>query len=415
MIRHRLALALVASALAVGAVACSSEDANDTPTDTGTSADIGGDASADTGADAASEDTTPSTDTTPGDVGGGPIAIEPDTVGPWSASFRQVEVTVGDRVLPVGIWAPSHEASASVGLDALVPADRSAQIAELVTAAPAGCPTTSLDVVVDGTIAEGSWPVVLYSHCHTCLGISGATTAHQLATWGFVVLAPDHVGNTLYDELEGEGIESFEAFLPVRAADLIGVLDALEAGEGDLAAVRDEVDPGMVATVGHSFGAVTAAYVAQEDDRIDATVALAAPIENPLIPGVDAASFDTPLVLVLAGEDNSIQEVGNLFLRQNFEATVGPTWLVEIADAGHWSVSDLCGMTETFLPGCGDATRQTNGEAFTYPDPSSIRAHAAAWVTALLGVELRQDDGARAWLASPTAIEGQTVQTRNVD
>jgi hypothetical protein len=33
----------------------------------------------------------------------------------------------------------------------------------------------------------------------------------------------------------------------------------------------------------------------------------------------------------------------------------------------------------------------------------------------MLGAELRSDDNARAWLSSPTAFDGQTVQTRNVE
>lgn len=404
-------------ALALWCAACSSDaggDAHDASTTDVGSSDVASGADADANADAATTGEDVATDPGGTDPGGGPIAIEPDTDGPLSPSFQLVEVTVGDRVLPVGVWGPSQAETTTVGLDALVPAEHSETLAALVADAPDACPTTSLDVAMGGELVNGNYPVVVYSHCHTCLGVSGATVARRLATWGFVVLAPDHVGNTLYDELAGESIESFEAFLPTRTSDVIGLLDALEAGEGALANVRPHVDPTRVATVGHSFGAVTAAWVAQNDDRVDATVAMLAPIENPLIPGVDAASFDTPLMLLLAGEDNSILEVGNLFLRQNFDATVGPTWLVEIADAGHWSVSDLCGITETFSPGCGDANRQTNGEPFTYPAPGPLRDHAAAWTTAMLGRYLRSDDNARAWLDAPSAVEGQTVQTRNV-
>ena len=42
---------------------------------------------------------------------------------------------------------------------------------------------------------------------------------------------------------------------------------------------------------------------------------------------------------------------------------------LDIADSGHWSFSDLCGLSEAFSPGCGRGTRHSDkesGESFDY-------------------------------------------------
>ena len=56
---------------------------------------------------------------------------------------------------------------------------------------------------------------------------------------------------------------------------------------------------------------------AQRND-IGAAFALAAPMENPLLPGVDVAMITEPLGFLVAREDNSITELGNNLIRSNF-------------------------------------------------------------------------------------------------
>jgi dienelactone hydrolase len=279
-----------------------------------------------------------------------------------------------------------------------VVADRSAEYEALLQAAPAGCPTTRLDVTLDGAIAAGSWPLVVYSHCHECLGVSGASVARRLATWGYIVIAPDHVDNTLWDQVDGTNVDLGSAFLEVRGQDVIGLIDAALAGAAPFADLTPNIDSGAIAVVGHSFGAVTAGYVAERDPRIVAMAALAAPVENPLIAGVTAANIMVPTMMLVAVEDNSITEFGNTMIRTNYEALGGPATKVEVADAGHWSVSDVCGVAEMFMPGCGEDNRQTDGSAFTYLPADRGREIAAAWVTAHFESTVRESDEALVWI-----------------
>ena len=129
------------------------------------------------------------------------------------------------------------------------------------------------------------------------------------------------------------------------------------------------IDAQRIGILGHSFGSVTAGLVAQTNERIRAVAGLAAPMANPLFPAVDISKISVPKLFFAAQEDNSIQELGNIILRQNFDDASPPAWRLEMADAGHWSVSDICGLVEAFMAGCGAGVRHSaerEGVSFEY-------------------------------------------------
>ncbi len=377
---------------------------DDSPID---SPDLGTDISTDS-ADAEPGTTDVFADTTDtSDVGETPFDAHAD--GPWTASVTMTEATVGERTLPVAIWGPTEAAPTTVGAEDLVRAERAEEYAALLDAAPEGCPSTDFDAAPDGDLADGPWPLIVYSHCHECLGLSGASVAARLASWGYIVLVPDHVGNTLWDQIDGTNVELGSEFLEVRGADVIGLIDAALSGAAPFEGL--EIDADSLGVVGHSFGAVTAGLVAERDDRVHALVALAAPVENPLIAGVTASNIEVPTLMLVAVEDNSITEFGNTMMRTNYEALAGSATKVELADAGHWSVSDLCGVVEMFMPGCGEDSRQTDGTAFTYLSADDGREAAAAWVAAHFHASIREDADAVEWISN-NEDDGVEVETR---
>jgi hypothetical protein len=123
-------------------------------------------------------------------------------------------------------------------------------------------------------------------------------------------------------------------------------------------------------------------------------------MENPLLPGVKVADLDVPLLFLVAAEDNSIGELGNDFIRQNYEDANPPAWKVEVADAGHWSFTNICGLVEGFSAGCTDEdVRQTTGEPFTYLDIDVARGIAQAYTAGFFAATLLDDAAAREELA----------------
>jgi dienelactone hydrolase len=348
-----------------------------------------------------------------------------ESPGPYPVGNATIEVTDADRgrTLTVEIWYPADE-SARAAADAgepvgafVVDATDRTDYEALLAAAPAGCPSTQTQSARDASLSsdESSWPLLVFSHCHNCVRFSSFSIAERLASHGFVVAAADHAGNTLFDDLADMGVELGSEFLQVRREDVSFVLDVLLDGTAAEipADLRGALDAERVGVYGHSFGAVTTGLVLQDDPRPRAGFALASPMENPLLEGVLIADIVDPVAFLVAVEDNSITEVGNLFIRRNFDDAPVPAWKAEVSDAGHWSVSDICGVHEQFMPGCGDDERQTDGTDFTYLPVSTGIGIAAAYVTAFFAAELLDDGGGRGYLAEARPSELVTVEQRN--
>lgn len=320
--------------------------------------------------------------------------------------MREEIVGADDRTLQITIWYPTDTPDGEVALSQLVSGERADTLQGLVDAAPAECTRGTMDATLDAPLADGPFPAIVFSHCLSCLGFSSSYIAERVASHGAIVAGVTHTGDTLFGQLDGMVAPLNAAWLETRTLDVSATLDALLASDTFSATIDDT----QIGVFGHSYGATTTGKVLQDDDRFVAGVAIAAPVENPLLPGVTTAGIDEPLLFLLAQEDNSITEVGNNFIRNNAMVMPGGSWLVELADAGHWSFSDLCGIVEAFDPGCGDGERQTvPGEAFTYLDASVARGIGASYVAAFFGLHLHGDAAAEAYLDTATPSETVTV------
>lgn len=342
--------------------------------------------------------------------------IDFDAPGRFRTGHRTVTATdaARQRTLTIELWYPAGLAAdtplkpGKLGEFAATPAQQTAlatALAGAVTTCTSAATVANRDAPASGT---GKLAVVAFSHCHTCTRFSSFSVAERLASHGMLVVAPDHAGNTLFDDLAGAPGKLDKAMLATRAADIRFALDVVL--DKDNKALPDDLrgrgDVNRVGVMGHSFGSVTAGLVAQTDARIKAVVGLAAPMQNPLLPGVEIAKIKLPLMLMLMREDNSITEFGNKLIRDNFTAAPGPAYKVELDDAGHWSVSDLCGLRDAFMPGCGAATRQTDGEPFVYRPVSEGLAIASRWVGAFFFAHLQGDPPATALLQGPAKRAG---------
>jgi dienelactone hydrolase len=354
----------------------------------------------------------------------GPAPIGPADRGPYVVGARTLTLTdaARGRTLPVEVWYPATEAAraaeaAGESITMMVSSDNDrARYADLLAAAPADCPTKTVHSARDAQPAEGSFPLVIVSHCYNCTRFTYASIAEHLASHGIAVAAPDHVQNTLFNALDMDALPLNTTTLGIRVADLHFVLNTLldsNAAEVDTS-LRGRFDAQRVAALGHSFGTVTAGVFTKEEPRVKALVGLATPIENALLPGVTMAEINKPVLMVVAKEDNSITEFGNDMIRDNYRDANPPVWKVELADAGHWSFTDIAGVYQSVMAGCGTAERQTKaGEMFTYPKVADEIDIVRTWTTAMFSAQLLGDATAKAWLESPTARAGVEVAHRN--
>ncbi len=325
------------------------------------------------------------------DAGGPRVVVQGNAAwekaGAFTVGHAIFPVKAGDRTLTVQLWYPSRAPSPGTPIEDLVvdAADRATMVKLLEAQDGKKCVRRRVASTRDLPPAEGPFPLIAYSHCHSCTRFSSAEIAERLASHGFAVIAPDHAGNTVFDAQRGMSAPLNGEFLAVRAADVRATIDeALNPTTTALPAVlAGKLDAARLGMFGHSYGAATTGLVLARDPRIKAGVAIGAPMENDLLPPAKMAEIKVPVMFVLAREDNSISEIGNNLIRSNFRRGNPPLFLVEVADAGHWSFSDIASLTPSLMAGCGEGTRQTEpGETFHYLEINSARALAASYVTA---------------------------------
>lgn len=95
-------------------------------------------------------------------------------------------------------------------------------------------------------------PLIIYSHGSQAWGGSNSPLLRHLAAQGWVAAAPDHVNNTLADNVEPRPV----SFSLTRVADMRATIDAIEnLPESD--PLYGRVDTSNVLVMGHSFGGQT--------------------------------------------------------------------------------------------------------------------------------------------------------------
>ena len=357
--------------------------------------------------------------------GAGELDLRYESAGAYPVGNTTIVVVdaARSRTLTVELWYPAAEsarAAAATGAPVesfVVDGDERDQYRSLLASAAPGCPSTVTRSARDAEVAgAGPWPLLLFSHCHNCVRFSSFSVAERLASHGFVVAAPGHIGNTLFDDLAGEGVELGAEFLIVRGADISFVLDVLldPSSTAVPQQLRGTLDSERIGVYGHSYGAVTTGLVLQDDARPRAGLAIASPMDNPLIDGVTITEIDAPVGFIVAIEDNSITELGNMFMRRNFEDVPAPAWKAEVSDAGHWSFADICGLHDQFSAGCGQGERQTDLTEFTYLPVATGIAVAQAYATAFFAAHLLEDGNAVRYLAEARPAEIIAIEHRDL-
>jgi hypothetical protein len=161
------------------------------------------------------------------------------------------------------------------------------------------------NVVDPVPVAPGSFPVVVYSHGWTGYRSVALNQIETLASNGYIVIAPDHTYGAVatrfpdgdvavYDpaalpDEEAVSAETYDeaatALVGVFAADLVSVLDALDAGRG-FGDLVDSMDLTRIGIYGHSTGGGAAVQVCLEDERCDAVLGMdpwVEPIPDPVL------------------------------------------------------------------------------------------------------------------------------------
>jgi len=205
------------------------------------------------------------------------MAYDPFARGPHAVGVRTSALndSARKRTFPVEIWYPAQILHA--GHDLADPTrDRYSVLP--------GFPAVTQDAVRDAEPAVGSFPLVAFSHGFGGHRRQSTFLCTHLASHGYVVASPDHVGNTAVDTLQtlmevqaGKPIPEPEAmvqeFVVKRPADITFLLDCLL--DGSAGGLADRIDASRVGMTGHSFGGWTTLMAVARDPRIRAALPLA--------------------------------------------------------------------------------------------------------------------------------------------
>lgn len=292
----------------------------------------------DSDADGATDDS--ASDQGSGDDGAaleGPAFVEP---GPYAVGVTSLELASGARLQ---VWYPADpadvEGEEQVAYDVKdeVPASLLEGLEGIDELDATYLTNAYLDVPAS---ADGPFPYVVYAHGFAGFpSVSSALTTH-LASWGFVVSAPEFLSRSLAGQLGG-GADTSQTDVEVVAE----TADLVAAAEGPLAGLTDTEQQ---AIVGHSAGGGTAAVMSSEPGVVT-YVPMAAgasrrgddgerePIELGDVPS-----------LWVAGSDDQVAELAGV--EEGWARAAAPTRLVVVEGAGHNdAVTDICEVGE--VPG----------------------------------------------------------------
>lgn len=273
--------------------------------------------------------------------------------GPYDVGVTTITIDSDtDRPLTLDVWFPVDDTG-----DA--PLHQYTLIPGVYYESPSAVTGTELDV------AEGSFPLVVYSHGSGGLRYIASYYTEAIASHGYVVAAPDHTGNTAADRLLGAEAD-FDVTALNRPNDVASTIDAML--DPSNVGLVDSIDAESIAVTGHSFGGFTALAVAGgyentfgsfvADERVDAIIPLA-PATGDGTRLMSDAGLESIVIptLVMVGTNDQTTPVEPNVTRIWDLAGSEPLIRVELVQAQHQSFTDACDYLE-FLPTLGDAVPQ---------------------------------------------------------
>jgi predicted dienelactone hydrolase len=270
--------------------------------------------------------------------------------GPYAVGFTTLHLADGRRVV---VWYPATKGTTSghqqqsidIGgflspaLQAKIPAaDRVKYLAAAYQDAP---PATQ----------PGKYPIVIFSHGFAGFPEQSVTLTVHLASWGFVVAAPDHVERSLDGLLgtAGQGVKK-----STDVAVLQNTLDATVAASNSPGVLHGMVDPDQVVAAGHSAGANSAYRLASTDARVKAWISYS--VEFGGEGGPPPAPPAKPGMVMYGTKDGIIPAAASVKV---YDGMNTPKYLVSVGGAGHLVFSDICliGRSKGGIVGIAEAIK----------------------------------------------------------
>ncbi|MCG8590453.1 MAG: dienelactone hydrolase family protein [Proteobacteria bacterium] len=254
-----------------------------------------------------------------------PTATEASERGPHAVGVRTLEIPDPDqpgRVLPTDVWYPTTENGAEEADHPFRQPHRAQSDAP--------------------PVAE-PLPLVAFSHGNSGLRRQSTFLTTHLASWGFAVVAPDHMGNTFFEMIQVSDDDARKRIHRTareqRPRDVIRSVDAVADGAVPGLRVQSE----RYGACGHSFGGWTVTKLPARDARVAAICGLA-PASEPFVGRRAYAEGDLPFPagvpsLIVAGHDDVLVDWNDSILPL-YRRLAEPRALIGLADADHFHFCD---------------------------------------------------------------------------
>lgn len=340
-----------------------------------------------------------------------PAGLDPSRRGSFGVSYAEVGVIDPFRVrrLPLSIWYPTTDTDVQPAHYDILP----------TLTLPA------IRVADRAAVASGKHPVVIFSHGSGASRLTYWYLTEMLASHGFVVIAPDHVGNTFADLADVEG---FVRTADERPRDVHFILDQLVEADrggnnatgpelGDL--LRGHVDVDHIGIAGHSYGGYTALATAggtangdEPDPRVKAVAALE-PLSDKLSDD-NLRQVDVP-TLLMGGTLDFTTPIEPMVNRPYDLMPTKVKYRADIIGANHESFTILH-ATDTLLddPSVPDDVRAAARRTFpgtSGPEvmaPDEAEAIIVRYVVSFFATQLSGDDRYAAFLSPSPHVDFRT-------
>ena len=241
-----------------------------------------------------------------------------------------------NRELSVEVWFPQREASGELKQYELLPGVGFYGFAR------------------DGGVApEGPLPWVIVSHGHMGTRLVYSQLCESLAALGYVVMALEHPGDTLFDVVSGTGVDE-ETNIALRLGDL-EALYRQATGEDDGFPHGISLDLANLTLLGHSFGAFSVMSWAGTETGRNAARSLVClqPYFVRLTPE-EIARVTAPVLIVAGSHDATTPVVTNV--APVLPHLSAPVTALVLEGVGHQGCSDVALYIEVAptIPGVPD-------------------------------------------------------------
>lgn len=280
------------------------------------------------------------------------VASEPGPLAVGHQRLEAIDVFRDNRQLPYDVWYPVDEGDAADEPRTLYPLQ-----------GPGGL---TAELAVDNLIVSmsGPYPLLIFSHGFGGTNTQSVLLMETLASHGFIVVSPEHIGNT-----NDDSSDTFSEAGAKRVPDISFMIDTfLSRNEIQGDEFFERVDGNAIGVLGHSFGggtslgAVAGYFDVPADDRVMAVMPISAPVEGSFTDEA-LASVTTP-ALFMGGTLDTAVPIENQDLAFDKLTNAEAVYQVDIIGATHTHFANICaianwlidnGLTEDLWPSIGAA------------------------------------------------------------